>query len=158
MRILNLTNETKEEVNKLIKEQPSLVRFHSLFCGHCLSMSDDWNKLEKELKDKKDNVVIISIEGDNSENFDGFKDIMGFPTIVKLNKGGDLNEEYSGDRSFKSLMDFVSSKKGGSKKGKRKTNKHKKHNKKTRKHNKKTKKHNKKTKKHNKKVRFSFKK
>jgi hypothetical protein len=145
MKVFNLNNENKNEVNELVGGMQALIRYHSNNCGHCVAMTNDWKALEDTLKNRNnDNVVVVSIEGNNIEHFDHFKDVQGYPTIMQLIHGK-KHKEYTGDRSFNDILKFVndnfnqfSIQKGGkkkfAKKGKKKlTKRHKKKSRKSRK-------------------------
>jgi len=153
MKVFNLNNENKEEVNNLVANSVTLVRYYSENCGHCISMTNDWNALEDTLKKRNnDNMLVVSIEGDNIKYFDHFNKIQGYPTILQLIHGKN-HKEYNGNRSFNDMLKFVNEnftqnsgiQKGGKKKINKKSRKVKKNNK--RKSKKFTKKHNKKSRK-----------
>jgi hypothetical protein len=107
MKVFNLNNENKDEINNLVLDKISLVRYYSENCGHCVAMKDEWSKLEDTMNNRQnDNMIVVSIEGDNIKYFEHFKDIQGYPTIIKLIHGK-KDKEYNGDRSFNDMLKFV---------------------------------------------------
>jgi hypothetical protein len=122
MKIFNVDMGNISEVNSLVKSMPSIVRYHSKNCGHCLAMKDDWKKVESEVKDKSTNMILISIEPEILDKFEGHNSIMGYPTILKLSLG-EKEKEYEGDRTTEDILKFIdeNSLQNGGKRRKRKS-------------------------------------
>ncbi|KAK9483659.1 thioredoxin-like domain-containing protein [Lipomyces starkeyi] len=92
----------------LDEDKDVLIEFYATWCGHCKNLAPKYEELarifwdDEELKTK---VVIAKVDTPNNDVPD---DIRGFPTI-KLYPAGDKSNpiDYEGDRSVKSLADFV---------------------------------------------------
>jgi len=88
---------------------PSFVKFFSPGCGHCIAMADAWLALKDNEEVKKCDVNIIAIDAgavSKIEN-DSAKGVNGYPTIRELMPGGEVGEEYSGERTTEAMKDFV---------------------------------------------------
>jgi len=97
-----------------------LIKVYADWCGHCRNMTEDWNRLIKELKQKysckKSGCVltIANIQAVNLEPSDPVlqnlkyipKDIHGVPMITYINKGV-RSLEYSDERSYPKMLKWV---------------------------------------------------
>ena len=128
--IKNIEVNTEDEVDKLnviskqAKETPGthglLVKFAADWCGFCKSMQEDWDKLKEELerdyecKNQNCTLTIASIRVQDMGNNDKIlsrlqnipKDITGVPVIMFVT-GGRRAEEYSGERRYAEIMDWI---------------------------------------------------
>lgn len=130
--IKNIKVNTVQDVDKLngiskeAKETPGtythglLVKFAADWCGFCKSMQEDWDKLTEELerdyecKNQNCSLTIASIRvqdmGNNDEILSRLqnipKDINGVPVIMFVS-GGSRAEEYSGDRNYAGIMEWI---------------------------------------------------
>ena len=128
--IKNIEVNTEDEVDKLnviskqAKENPGthglLVKFAADWCGFCKSMQEDWDKLKEELerdyecKNQNCTLTIASIRVQDMGNNDKIlsrlqnipKDITGVPVIMFVT-GGRRAEEYSGERRYAEIMDWI---------------------------------------------------
>ena len=113
-------------IAKLAKETPGththglLVKFAADWCGFCKSMQEDWDKLTEDLerdyecKNQNCLLTIASIRvqdmGNNDEILSRLqnipKDINGVPVIMFVS-GGSRAEEYSGDRNYAGIMEWI---------------------------------------------------
>jgi thiol-disulfide isomerase/thioredoxin len=116
--------EKFNEAAKKAHEHPDthglLIKVYANWCGHCRNMTQDWNRLIKELKHKysckKSGCVltIANIEAVNLEPSDPVlqnlkyipKDIHGVPMITYINKGV-RSLEYSDERSYPKMLKWV---------------------------------------------------
>lgn len=86
--------------NKMISQNNVLVKFYAPWCGHCIHLVPEWNKLYNE---NKSNVIIA--------NFDGTKPlpkgitIEGFPTIILFKNGKEI--PYEGERTADNILEFL---------------------------------------------------
>ncbi|KAK9457610.1 thioredoxin-like domain-containing protein [Dipodascopsis uninucleata] len=102
-----VTANTYDEI-VLDDSKDVLIEFYATWCGHCKNLAPKYDELgsifwdDEELRSK---VTIAKV--DTPEN-DVPDEVAGFPTI-KLYPAGDKSNpiEYSGDRTVKSLADFV---------------------------------------------------
>jgi len=109
--IYNLTKENKKEIEKILKTETNVtVLYYMTFCGHCIELKPKWNKIASKYQSSK-TVFIINVEADFLQHLNKkyLKNIVGFPTIIKYNKGL-LKKEYDEERSFSKLDKFVSNK------------------------------------------------
>lgn len=128
--IKNIKVNTEDDVDKLnviskqAKENPGthglLVKFAADWCGFCKSMQEDWDKLKEELerdyecKNQNCTLTIASIRVQDMGNNDKIlsrlqnipKDITGVPVIMFVT-GGRRAEEYSGERRYAEIMDWI---------------------------------------------------
>ena len=79
------SNNKYKSLKKLINNGLSVVRYHSNYCGHCIAMKEEWEKLINALNGKK--IIIVDLEA-KTINTDFVPDeytnkIQGYPTIVK---------------------------------------------------------------------------
>jgi protein disulfide-isomerase A6 len=99
--------------HKLGKDVVALI--WASWCGYCKSIKPTYQQFANS--PVKDKVVVACIQADG--NTDGEKELgkrirtmipgfQGFPTIVRFDKNGNFKKMYNGDRSLKSLQDFVS--------------------------------------------------
>jgi len=110
--IYNLSKENKKEIDKILKTETNVtVLYYMTFCGHCIELKPKWNKIATKYENSK-TVFIINVEADFILflNKKYLKNVVGYPTIIKYNKGK-LITEYEGERSFSKLDRFVSDKK-----------------------------------------------
>lgn len=80
-----------------------LCLYYAPWCGHCKNLKPTWEELKKELKDGT--IEIIDYNCDTNSECKK-NNISGFPTIIFHKKCGD-KVLYRGDRSLKSLLDFI---------------------------------------------------
>lgn len=108
----------EEEVMKTDKDV--LLEFYAPWCGHCKSLEPVYKKLAKQLAKSNSNVVVAKFDATANDVHPGFK-VEGFPTLFFVRASEKDNPiPFNGDRSLKSLKDFVtreaSSKKADKKK------------------------------------------
>jgi thiol-disulfide isomerase/thioredoxin len=109
--IYNLTKENKKEIEKILKTETNVnVLYYMTFCGHCIDLKPKWNKIASKYENSK-TVFIINVEADFLQYLDKkyLKNLVGYPTIIKYNKGK-LTTEYEGERSFSKLEKFITNK------------------------------------------------
>lgn len=86
---------------------PCLVLFHADWCPHCKHLLPAWDEVKKAVNGK---FLIADIESKNP--IMAHHQLPGFPTIRYFPEGLGTSTkflEYSGDRSPKSILDFLSS-------------------------------------------------
>ena len=102
-------------VLKFLKDKkPMFIDFYAKWCGHCKTLSPEWEKLIKTLEEEKTNknIAIVAIESDEIKEKIadmlatlGLK-VSGFPTIAAV-----LNEKtfipYNGGRTAVEMLAFI---------------------------------------------------
>jgi protein disulfide-isomerase A6 len=104
----NLTEDNKKDINNILnKEENVVVLYYMTYCGHCIELKPDWDKICVINKNSKD-VIIVNVEADVLKylNLKYRKNIVGFPTIIKYNKGIFV-KEYDGIRKLSNLKTFI---------------------------------------------------
>ena len=116
MRIIHIneSNETglrkNESVAEALKHTPSLIKFYSPTCPHCIAMTDAWKDLEDELtRSHADmDVACINVHADRIKDIDNISitnKVEGFPTILAVK--GHVIKEYQGDRGKDDMLKFL---------------------------------------------------
>lgn len=83
-----------------------LIWFYATWCGHCVNMESDWEKLSNNHPEEVNLAQIESEEIPQYQKSPGEDDIRGFPTI-RLYHRDKLVKEYDGERSFQNIYDFL---------------------------------------------------
>ena len=88
-----------------------LVKYSAEWCGHCVGMQNEWDKLynnnAKNLANK--GVKIVTVDHSVMEKVEeklGNQNVQGFPTI-RMIKGNQETIDYSGERNADSLKKFA---------------------------------------------------
>jgi len=104
-----LSEGNKKDINDIIGKHKCVCLYHWNMCGYCQALMPTWNRLCKKYMNDK-NVIIINIELNEKPLLKANyrKDINGFPTIIKYDKGKRI-DEFNNKREFKELNDFVKS-------------------------------------------------
>lgn len=113
--ILNKENPNNVvNLNSLLKDHAILVKFYSDTCGHCQQMQPDWEDASKRIQSRNPHkLAIVEVEASNMHNFQDEEQIkskiMGFPTIMYLNKKNKKVQviPYNGSRTSDDFVDFT---------------------------------------------------
>ena len=66
LTIMEVDASNLSDFNRLVKQrgQPSIVKFHAPWCGHCQALKPTWNKLMDEFNNKESpkNAMIAALE------------------------------------------------------------------------------------------------
>ena len=82
-----------------------LVRYHASWCGHCISMSQEWSNFVLNNKNKK--IKIASIEQEAMDKLKKFPlNFKGFPSIIFF-KDGQFVSEFNNERTEQKLHQFI---------------------------------------------------
>jgi len=106
--ISNLTKENKKDIQKILKTETNVtILYYMTFCGHCIDLKPKWNKISSKYENSN-NVFIINVEADFLQYLDKkyVKNVVGFPTIIKYNKGVFV-KEYNEERNISKLEKFI---------------------------------------------------
>jgi thiol-disulfide isomerase/thioredoxin len=115
-----------DDDNAVVKngDDPSKIvvgKIYAKWCGHCQSMSDDWDSLENKV-DKKVYIVLNTEEEQLPGRVDEINEIYlkdspekltasGYPTIYRIENK--QLKYYGGDRTTDAMYDWFVNKKGG---------------------------------------------
>ncbi len=115
MTIINLDeNSTKDQIKKFednTKNGKWLIRYHASWCGHCISMSDEWKKLEKNHQQ----FNLASVEESALKKLSKQpNNLLGFPSIHLVNNG-QLIKEHEGKRDYENFKSLYTSNLNGGK-------------------------------------------
>jgi thiol-disulfide isomerase/thioredoxin len=97
---------SKAELEKAIAKGKSVVMFHASWCGHCQSTGPEYRKAAADMQKVCPGLTVIMADGDKCREALGPNGIQGFPTI-KSYKDGKAGDEYTGNRTAKSFVDFA---------------------------------------------------
>ncbi|CAI5759693.1 unnamed protein product [Candida verbasci] len=121
----NIFELTSSNFNKVIHNSnyTSIVKFYAPWCQYCQKLKPVWTKLGKFINDSKYSINVASVNCDkdyNKQLCSQYK-ISGFPTLMvfrppKFSKGAasvntknHASEVYNGERSVKSIVNFITS-------------------------------------------------
>jgi len=101
--------KSSQHFDDIVARSPAIARFHSTTCGHCLAMEPAWEKLRGHPALKRCRQPLVDVE---SRFIPGIASpsaasLRGFPTIMHVHPGGLPGQEYVGDRSVQSMVDFI---------------------------------------------------
>jgi thiol-disulfide isomerase/thioredoxin len=99
-------------LNKIIKNNHTVILYHASWCGHCKNLMPTWNAATKtpmKLKDlnethSNDNFI-IKIENSYKDILSGIELGNSFPTIYLYKKGVKI-DEFNKDRTVANLKAF----------------------------------------------------
>jgi len=95
--------------------QNVLVEFYAPWCGHCKNLAPEW-KIAGETFTKDDEIVIAAVDATQATDLASKYGVKGFPTIKFFPKGSVQPEDYTGGRTADTIVGWVNSKIGTSKK------------------------------------------
>ena len=98
-----------DSVKKILKDKrPILMLYHMTLCPHCQVLKPTWEKVKRKLK-SGNGLQIAEVEYSNMSALPAsLRQIRGFPTIQMI-ENGKVKQEYFGDRSMDSIVDFATS-------------------------------------------------
>jgi len=85
-----------------------LVLFYTTWCGYCQQIKPAWNKLQKAYPN-----WVVSVDGDTKGALKNKFGVRGYPSIYWCPKGlkhPEVAEDYTGERNYNSLLNFLNSK------------------------------------------------
>jgi thiol-disulfide isomerase/thioredoxin len=96
-----------ESFKKMLKDKrPILMLYHMTLCPHCQILKPTWEKVKRKLK-SGDGLQVVEVEYSNLSALPtSLRQIRGFPTIQMI-EHGKVKQEYFGDRSMNSIVDFA---------------------------------------------------
>ena len=107
-------NNSNVNINKIIANKTCYIGIFSKNCIHCQNMKPAWNVFKNKIKKLNNDSYLIEIYGDSinkltNDNLKNHIMFTGVPSFIKF-KNGKIIKEYKGDRSVKSLLNFIDKK------------------------------------------------
>lgn len=106
---IELSSQTPAEAKSILSEngKPVLILYHMTMCPHCVALAPAWKEAEKKLG--RTGITLVKIEYSYMGLLPAsLRNIRGFPTIQVL-ENGKVKDEYVGDRSAESIVQFAKS-------------------------------------------------
>jgi len=91
-------------------DQPAFVEFFAPWCGHCKSLSPEYEKVAGAFS--KLPVKVASVDADKHRDLGTKYGVTGFPTLKYFPAGTKEAEAYNGGRTAKDIIEFVNVKTG----------------------------------------------
>ena len=109
--VLDLTPATFDQHVGLPGGKAALVEFYAPWCGHCKSMSLEWEKIGFAAKDNA-KIIIAKVDADEHHELMKRFGIEGFPTIKyfpprETSADSVKHEDYDDDRDAESMASFL---------------------------------------------------
>lgn len=110
---VEIATQTPGDVKKLLshndaKPRTILMLYKMNMCPHCIALEPTWKEVEAKLA-RDPSILVTKVEYSNMNLLPrGMTDVRGFPSIVVI-KHGKVAEEYNGDRSCDSIVQFAKS-------------------------------------------------
>jgi protein disulfide-isomerase-like protein len=90
----------------------TLALFYAPWCGHCKKVMPVWDRLDETHRaNGLGEITVVKVNCDEQKDMAKKHSVGGFPTIKLLPQGinvPDQSVEYQGDRSYDSLVKFMS--------------------------------------------------
>nr|KAJ3418709.1 protein disulfide-isomerase precursor [Polyrhizophydium stewartii] len=85
------------------------IELYAPWCGHCKKLAPTWDELARTIKAATDDAIVVAKMDATTNDLPPSVDfnLQGFPTLLLFKAGSNEIVSYSGDRSLKSLLDFV---------------------------------------------------
>ena len=101
-------NKPQENMTVLTDTKINVHLCKASWCGHCTAFLPVWNKFKNhvETDPKLNQLFIIHTNDCTDETPDICKNEPGFPGVFMILSNG-TRKNYKGDRTFKSLLDFI---------------------------------------------------
>eukprot|EP00761_Pharyngomonas_kirbyi_P011696 gb/GECH01011722.1/.p1 GENE.gb/GECH01011722.1/~~gb/GECH01011722.1/.p1 ORF type:complete len:363 (+),score=95.13 gb/GECH01011722.1/:1-1089(+) len=102
---------TPNNFDKVVKDTNThrFVEFFAPWCGHCKRLAPEWEKLATAFK-TEDSVVVAKLDADKHRDLASAYGISGFPTLKFFPKGKEEPEDFDGDRSLSSMVEYLNDK------------------------------------------------
>lgn len=86
--------------------QPGMLLVWAGFCGHCTRFKPVYSELDKKLG-KGFQLMAIEDKKITSAKLNSALGVQGYPTILWIDGSGRISGSYNGDRSIKTLLDYI---------------------------------------------------
>lgn len=91
---------------KLADIETALVMFYAPWCGHCKALQPKYNEAATTIKSMYPNVRFGKINCDEDKSHCSKYGVQSFPTLKAI-KGGELMEDYKGQREVSDLIQWA---------------------------------------------------
>ena len=110
LTIMEVDASNLPDFNRLIKlqNQPSIVKFHAPWCGHCKTLNPKWSEMVAQLDRSKLRGLLASVSEKYKDDVECDSTIEGYPTIREF-MGGNKKKDYNGGREADDLAKYVNS-------------------------------------------------
>ena len=101
-------NDNPEQLNDLVKNKPTFVRYHMNGCGHCVAMEEEWKKFLNNMSDR-DNINIVNVEQSVMDKISQVltSSVQGFPTLLLYTNNGNKQTQYNGERTAEAFKSWL---------------------------------------------------
>ena len=103
----------------------TIIKLYADWCGHCIRMAPEWERLTSKIEKKQNAPEIVNIESKElykldeiNNNLNKKVEVQGYPTIAKI-KNGKITY-YSGPRVTNKMLKWIMPKSTKAKKTKKK--------------------------------------
>ncbi len=105
--ITKFKNNKVEGVSDKSTTDITVYLFKASWCSHCVKFLPDFEKFEKESKNKKMSLKFVVVDADDEATKDLVKKfkVDSYPTIIFVKDS--VEHKYSGERTLNGLMEFV---------------------------------------------------
>jgi len=90
----------------------TIIKLYADWCGHCIRMAPEWERLTSRIEKNKNSPEIVNIESKElykldeiNSNLNEKVEVQGYPTIAKI-KNGKITY-YNGERDTNNMMKWI---------------------------------------------------
>lgn len=104
---VDIGTQRPDDIKTLLSaERPILMLYRMQMCPHCVALHPTWMDVRKRLS-RDNGIMLAEVEYQHMSMLpSSLRNIRGFPTI-QLIQNGKVKDEYFGDRSADSIIDFA---------------------------------------------------
>ena len=110
MRFISIEPEGTIAFDDEIKKHNLMfVKFHLPGCPHCENVKSVWNNLQNSGVLNNKGITLMNVDANSIQNSNSkcVKQLIGYPTIMKISKSGNCIKEYQGDLTENELTNFI---------------------------------------------------
>jgi len=106
--VYNVVADTFDEVVMKDNKRDILIELYASWCGHCKRLAPTWETLGEKFNNSKDKILIAKMDANENDipPSAGFR-VQGFPTIKFKPAGSNVFQDYEGDRSLESFLEYI---------------------------------------------------
>ena len=91
----------------ILKERNGFMLIYSPTCPPCINMASQFQKLAIKSNER---IAIIAIDGQKyPEIYKKLPNVQGTPTMLFVNRNGEIGSEFNGQRTTEDMMKFICS-------------------------------------------------